>query len=608
MQNITTLFIALICLFATTITAQDEYYVSGGNNNYFRTSCHGYFYDSGGQWGNYNHNEDYYFTICPDDPNQKVSINFTDFELETNYDYLYVYDEYRNSAVTSWNRPSSHHLVGSYTGNNSPGRITSTRGCLTFRFKSDDSVWKRGWKAQIGCVSDRCSDVVDVQCNSEYWGNTYRGYHSMGSYSCSEINQYYFAGKEILHRFTLTERSDVRITLTNLYADLDLFLLNSCDTRTCLGTSYNWGSSNEVINQQDLAPGTYYVVVDAQYQSTTSAYKLKINCEPINNGCQNAIYFEDFDNYYNGNISHQSTRWAKVSNNFLDGQIVSHKYYSDYKSLRLDYTSHGEPNVVLKLGNRTWGKYRLNWKMYINYNHGAHFSLMNSQDWPSYPAPFERAVHRYETHLQGRWVDVELFLDLDNNQLKLFMNEQLLAVRDYYSNLGSLNFYGLPGYNDAHGNWVWLDSDFYVDDICVQQIYWFPAEEMEETEALSSNDNSENVVPEVTISDEVEMETSEEDLELTITEEEENTLITPELKVFPNPAREQATLQVVLPQSEQVTLQIYNQLGQAVKTIPLGEVDFIDEQLDISDLTNGVYLLRVVGETTQITRQLIVKN
>ena len=97
------------------------------------------FFDSGGNGGNYSINEDRTYIYCPQNSTDKVTINFTSFDIESNFDYLYVYNGNSTSAT----------LIGTFTGTTSIGPFTSTNtnGCLTFRFTSDGSVNLTGWAA-----------------------------------------------------------------------------------------------------------------------------------------------------------------------------------------------------------------------------------------------------------------------------------------------------------------------------------------------------------------------------------------------------------------------------------------------------------------------------
>ena len=109
------------------------------------TTCNGIFYDSGGPNSNYGNNLTYTMTFYPGTEGAMVSVNFTQFNTETNYDYLYIYDGTSTSAT----------LIGQYSGTNGPGTVTATNteGALTFKFTSDQSVNNTGWVANITCVT-----------------------------------------------------------------------------------------------------------------------------------------------------------------------------------------------------------------------------------------------------------------------------------------------------------------------------------------------------------------------------------------------------------------------------------------------------------------------
>ncbi|MCZ2249700.1 MAG: CUB domain-containing protein [Bacteroidia bacterium] len=125
-----------------------------GNLGTITNACGGNFYDSGGPGSNYSNNELYTATFCAP-PGQYISFTFTSFNIESNFDWLDVY-----------NGPNTlSPYIGSYTGNLSTFTITSTLGgCLTFVFDSDGSVTSSGWVAQISCGSTPPSTGDD--CNS----------------------------------------------------------------------------------------------------------------------------------------------------------------------------------------------------------------------------------------------------------------------------------------------------------------------------------------------------------------------------------------------------------------------------------------------------------
>ena len=124
---------------------------------YAPPSCGGQFTDIGGVAANYVNNSDSTVTICPDIANSTVTVNFTSFAIEANWDALYVFD---GNSITSpqiasinpaGNVPGG--LAGGYWGTTNPGSFTSTdpSGCLTFRFRSDGIGNSPGWTADVLC-------------------------------------------------------------------------------------------------------------------------------------------------------------------------------------------------------------------------------------------------------------------------------------------------------------------------------------------------------------------------------------------------------------------------------------------------------------------------
>lgn len=122
-------------------------------------NCGGIFTDNGGSNGNYLPNSDNITTICPDLANDIVTVTFTTFNTETSWDGLYVYDGNSiNAPQIASNNPSGNvpgGLPGSFWGTTIPGPFMSSSpdGCLTFRFRSDNSVVRAGWTANVICTA-----------------------------------------------------------------------------------------------------------------------------------------------------------------------------------------------------------------------------------------------------------------------------------------------------------------------------------------------------------------------------------------------------------------------------------------------------------------------
>ncbi|HOX78501.1 MAG TPA: glycosyl hydrolase family 18 protein [Bacteroidales bacterium] len=93
-------------------------------------------FDSGGQAWNYYPFEDYEMTIDHGYQDPRF-LTFTTCSLEAGYDSLWIYSGSDSGMV----------FIGSYSGNENPGTITSADGSFTLRFRSDGLTQAPGWQA-----------------------------------------------------------------------------------------------------------------------------------------------------------------------------------------------------------------------------------------------------------------------------------------------------------------------------------------------------------------------------------------------------------------------------------------------------------------------------
>jgi N-acetyl-anhydromuramyl-L-alanine amidase AmpD len=100
------------------------------------TTAGGTIYDSGGPTGSYS-NDEHTLTLIQPAGASNITLTFSAFDLETNWDYLFIYD---GATVNS-------PLIGRFTGNTLPGTITSSGGSLLLDFRSDCATTATGWVA-----------------------------------------------------------------------------------------------------------------------------------------------------------------------------------------------------------------------------------------------------------------------------------------------------------------------------------------------------------------------------------------------------------------------------------------------------------------------------
>ncbi|HLF64796.1 MAG TPA: CUB domain-containing protein, partial [Saprospiraceae bacterium] len=124
----------IACLFLVQESKAQPTYMM---QNALVNDCEGTLTDSedGPEEGQYNHNEDYTFTICVDDADEIIVV-FNFFATEETYDVLTVYDGPNTGS------PVLAILTGSIQP---PPVLVATSGCVTFRFISDDNIVAAGW-------------------------------------------------------------------------------------------------------------------------------------------------------------------------------------------------------------------------------------------------------------------------------------------------------------------------------------------------------------------------------------------------------------------------------------------------------------------------------
>lgn len=93
-------------------------------------------FDDGCPNGEYANNCEALYLLQPADASS-ITLSFTELDLETNYDFLYIYDGPSTSAP----------LLAELTGNDLPAPISSSGGSMLVKFESDYSVSHQGFNA-----------------------------------------------------------------------------------------------------------------------------------------------------------------------------------------------------------------------------------------------------------------------------------------------------------------------------------------------------------------------------------------------------------------------------------------------------------------------------
>jgi PKD repeat protein len=128
---------------------------SGANQT--QSACSGTLFDPGGGSANYQDLVNSEITIAPTGA-ASLTLIFTMFDLEANYDYLYIYDGPSNTSP----------LIGQYTGNTLPsgGTIQSSFGAVTLKFFSDTYITNPGFVMTWACQLPTAPPIANFVANS----------------------------------------------------------------------------------------------------------------------------------------------------------------------------------------------------------------------------------------------------------------------------------------------------------------------------------------------------------------------------------------------------------------------------------------------------------
>jgi large repetitive protein len=290
------------------------YLMSSANNGQTINTCKGLFLDSGGgssgACGEYATNENRTMTFCSPTPGKPIRISFLWWEIETNWDYLYVH-----------NGPSTASpLVGTITGSGqnyaTPMFFTSSGQCLTFRFTSDGIVNWCGWEAIIGCApdscngnppaADNCADAPVICDLDGYCGNT-TGWYTPDNANIGTTGNSQFCGSiennSWIAFIASATSASFQITSTNCsYSGYGIqgriFSTSNCNTFTpisnCVSQDAGSGSFTLTTTGTLTIGQKYYIMIDGwagnicdySVRAISGAQAISINGPPNNQICQ----------------------------------------------------------------------------------------------------------------------------------------------------------------------------------------------------------------------------------------------------------------------------------------------------------------------------------
>ena len=129
-------------------------------------NCGDTVYDTGGAGGLYSSNENWSQTYNAG-VGEVIQISFSQFDVENNYDFLYIYDGPDDTAPQ----------LAILSGTSLPSDYTSSSNVISIKFTSDASIVKPGFAFAISCYIP-CVGISVNEFHKPTWELTIRTMHS----------------------------------------------------------------------------------------------------------------------------------------------------------------------------------------------------------------------------------------------------------------------------------------------------------------------------------------------------------------------------------------------------------------------------------------------
>lgn len=192
------------------------------------------------------------------------------------------------------------------------------------------------------------------------------------------------------------------------------------------------------------------------------------------------LYWNDFDDYNVGDYiavvdPDNWTTWGNAPGTTEDALIVDEQSFSPSNSLKVD----GVSDLVFKMGNKTSGKYIVDFNYYVPSGFGAYYNFQHYQE-PGIEWAFEvyfatdgsgtmnaggnDAASFTYTH--DEWIEITNVIDLDEDWAQVYFDEELIYEWQFSLGAqGDVNILQLGGINFYAGAPTGETPTYFVDDL-----------------------------------------------------------------------------------------------------------------------------------------------
>jgi hypothetical protein len=207
---------------------------------------------------------------------------------------------------------------------------------------------------------------------------------------------------------------------------------------------------------------------------------------------QTTIYSTDFEAFTVGSkIAQQAgapwTTWSNSPGGTEDGTVSNAQSHSPSKSVKII----NDNDLVLNLYDKTAGRYKVSWWMYVEPNKTGYFNMLN--DFAAANSLWALQVYMYNdsmyvdaggsaaaktTFQTGVWQQVIVVVDLDDDFATFYLaGNEIISYKWSTGAFGTnnslkmdgINFYGWDGTSSPTPT-TWNQSGYYVDDVAVDSV------------------------------------------------------------------------------------------------------------------------------------------
>ena len=188
-----------------------------------------------------------------------------------------------------------------------------------------------------------------------------------------------------------------------------------------------------------------------------------------------AVICDDYETYYAGSTTGGQnpwwTTWSGTHGGAEDGIVSTDFAASGANSMLI--AEGATQDVLLLLGDRTFGQFNLSWKTYVPANATAYYNIQeeetpgvawNMELWynENGAAPGTGNTTLSATtfsYPEDAWFDVQHFIDLDADTMTLWIDGVMVETYPYAGNLGGIDFFSA----DANNR-------YYIDDVLYEDL------------------------------------------------------------------------------------------------------------------------------------------